>query len=64
MREKNGFMEPITITQITISGFEYLCSLYVADRIHLCRLNFLIILNQNLPIRDENNYDFGKILLS
>jgi len=26
-------------------------------------LNLLIILNENLPIRDENYYDFGKFLL-
>jgi len=30
---------------------------------YFCRFNLLIILNQNLPIRDENDYDFGKILL-
>jgi len=32
--------------------------------INFCTLNLLIILNQNLPIGDENHYDFGKILLS
>jgi len=30
---------------------------------HFCRLNLLIIFDQNLPIRDENDYNFGKIRL-
>jgi len=32
--------------------------------IHFCKWNLLIVLNQNLPIRDKNDYDFCKILLS
>jgi len=31
--------------------------------IHFCRFNLLIILNQNLPIRDENDYDFSIIIV-
>jgi len=36
--------------------------MFMLPSIHFCRLNLLIILNQNLPISDEN--DFGKIRLS
>jgi len=38
--------------------------IFILPSIHSCRLNLLIILNQNLPIRDEIDYDFDKILLS
>jgi len=31
---------------------------------HFCRWNLLIILHQNLPISDRNEYDFCYILLS
>jgi len=31
--------------------------------INFCRLNLLIILNQNLPIRDKNDYNFRNILV-
>jgi len=37
---------------------------FMLPSIHFCRWNLLIILNQNLPIRDKNNYEFGKILLA
>jgi len=35
---------------------------FMLPSINFCRLNLLIILNQNSRIRDENDYDFGKIL--
>jgi len=37
---------------------------FMLPSIYFCRLNLLIIWNQNLPISGENDYDFGKILLS
>jgi len=44
--------------------FSIVCSLLCCRAFIFCRLNLLIILNQNLPIRDENDYYFCKILLS
>jgi len=40
----------------------YSMSTFVFPNILFCRLNLLIILNQNLFIRDKNDYEFDKII--
>jgi len=51
--------------RVFVPGYEsYSMFIFILPSIYSCRLNLLIILNQNLPIGDEIYYDFGKILLS